>query len=374
MARTLRSDKLLFWATLLLLGLSVVMVYSATAVPAAQRFERPAFFLIKQMVWVALGLGLLVVAMRIDYHEYRKPALIWMVLGITTVALLAVFAFAPIANTHRWLNFGLFTVQPSEFAKLAAIFFTAALLERRMHRVDDVGYALAPIGIVTFGLAALIVYEPDFGTAAVLVFVVAAILFAAGLSYRYLFGTALVLLPTALLLVMTSDYRRDRLLAFLQPELHAEGVGYQLKQSLIAFGSGGVFGSGLMGGIQKLYYLPEPHSDFIYAVIGEELGLIGTTLVLLCFGLIAWRGLRTALLAPDRFGALLAIGLTMMVALQAFLHICVNLGLMPTKGIPLPLVSSGGSSLLVNLVAIGILLNISQHASPAARAGLEGRG
>jgi cell division protein FtsW len=200
------------------------------------------------------------------------------------------------------------------------------------------------------------------------VLVVTAIVFAAGLRYRYLLGTVLVLAPTALALIFTSDYRRRRLQAFLDPLSDPFNAGYQALQSWIAVGSGGVFGKGLMAGVQKLFYIPEPHTDFIYAVIGEELGLVGTTLVLACFIVIAWRGLRAALLAPDRFGALLALGLTAMVVLQALVNICVVIGLLPTKGIPLPLVSFGGSSLVVNLVAMGILLNISQHRSSISAA------
>lgn len=373
MARTLRSDKVLFLATLLLVGISLVMVYSASAMPALEELEAPGFFLGRQVIWAVLGFGLLLAAMRLDYHWFRQPAVIWVLLGVTVTALLAVFAFEPRNNTHRWLSIGGMSFQPSEVAKLVAIFFSAALLERRMHRINDVRYALVPIGVVTVGLASLIVLEPDFGTAAVLVLVVLSIVFAAGLSYRYVFGSLLVLLPTAMFLVAATPYRRARWLAFLSPEQYADGAGYQLLQSLIAIGSGGLFGRGLMEGVQKLYYVPEAQTDFIYAVVGEEFGLVGTTLVLICFIVIAWRGVRAALLAPDRFGSLLAIGLTMMVAAQAFINLSVNIGLMPTKGIPLPFVSNGGSSLVVNLMAMGILLNISQQASPMAAAAIEER-
>jgi len=257
-------------------------------------------------------------------------------------------------------------MQPSELAKIAAIFFTTALLERRMHRVNDPADTLVPIGIVTLGLAALIVKEPDFGTAVVLTLVVTAIVFTAGLKYRYLFGALAVFALVAIALVVTEGYRMKRLLVFLDPWRDALGDGFQIIQSFIAVGSGGVLGKGLMAGVQKLFYIPEPHTDFIYAVIAEELGLIGATLILVCFGIIAWRGLRASVLAPDRFGALLALGLTMMVALQALVNISVVVGLVPTKGIPLPFVSNGGSSLVINLMAMGILLNISQQASSTA--------
>jgi cell division protein FtsW len=342
------------------------MVYSASAVQAMTKYHAPYYFLFKQLAWALLGFGLLLVAMRVDYHAYRRPALIWGLLTVVVVALVTVFLFGPINGTRRWLSIAGVSLQPSELAKLAVIFFTAALLERRMHRVNDVSYALLPIGVVTFVLAGLIVFEPDFGTAVMVVFVVATIVFAAGLSYRYLIGTALVLLPAASILVLSSGYRRRRVFSFLDPWQDPLGDGYQMIQSLIAVGSGGAFGKGLMGGVQKLFYIPEPHTDYIFAVIAEELGLLGTTVILACFAVIAWRGLRTALVAPDKFGSLLALGLTAMVAVQALLNMSVVIGLLPTKGIPLPFVSNGGSSLLVNLVAMGILLNISQQASPVA--------
>jgi cell division protein FtsW len=374
MARTLKSDKTLFLSTLLLVGMSVVMVYSASAVQAVDKGHSAAFFLTKQLAWAVIGVLLMLGAMRIDYHEYRRPALIWSLLGVTVLGLLAVFLFPKINNTHRWLSILGFSLQPSELAKLVVIFFTAAVLERRMHRINDVGYALLPIGVVTVVVAALIYKEPDFGTMVVLVLVVGALIFSAGLSYRYLVGGALVLVPTAAVMIATEGYRMERLLAFLDPAKYALGAGFQLNQSLIAVGSGGTLGKGLMAGVQKLFFIPEPHTDFIYAVVGEELGLIGTTVILIAFLAIAWRGLRAALVAPDRFGALLALGITTMVACQALVNMSVVIGLFPTKGIPLPFVSNGGSSLLINLVAMGILLNISQQASPVAAAAVDAAG
>ena len=210
-------------------------------------------------------------------------------------------------------------------------------------------------------LVTLILLEPDFGTAVSLIAVIAVMVFAAGISYRYLLGAALLALPALYVILIQADYRRRRLLTFMDPWADPLGDGFQIIQSLIAVGTGGVFGRGLMNGVQKLFYLPEPHTDFIYAVISEETGLLGATLVLLCFCVIAWRGMRTAMRAPDSFGAFLALGITMMLVLQAFVNISVVLGLMPTKGIPLPLVSNGGSSMLINLLGVGVLLNISQH-------------
>ncbi len=375
MARTLKSDKLLFIATLLLVSASVVMVYSASAVQAQDRYHLPSYwFLVKQLAWAAIGFGLLRVTMRVDYHVYRRPAIIWSLLGVVVLALLAVFLFHSKNSAQRWITLPGISLQPSELAKLAAIFFAAALLDRHMQRVNDFQTTLLPIGVVTVTLGGLIVLEPDFGTATMVAVVVGAVLFAAGLSYRYVIGSVLLVIPAAAVLIFTSDYRMRRVLTFLDPSRDPLGAGYQINQSLIAIGSGGALGKGLMAGVQKLYYLPEPHNDFIYAVIAEELGLIGTTLVLLCFAVIAWRGLRASLVAPDRFGSLLAVGLTAMIGVQALINISVVTGLVPNKGIPLPLVSNGGSSLLINLVAMGILLNISQRASPTAMTLVEGQG
>jgi cell division protein FtsW len=366
MARKLKSDRVLFIATILLVGLSIVMVYSASAVVALERYQKPYLFLTKQMMWAALGIAVLGVVMRIDYRNYREPAFIWTCLGIVIVGLIAVLFSAPVNNARRWLGLGTLGIQPSELAKLSAIFFIAALLERRMHRINELGYALFPIGMAVIVLVGLILMEPDFGTSMSLALIAAVMVFAAGLNYTYIFGAALAALPAVAILVMGTGYRRRRVLTFLNPWEDPLGDGFQIIQSLIAVGTGGIWGKGLMNGVQKLFYLPEPHTDFIYSVIAEELGLVGATVVLICFCVITWRGLRVALHAPDTFGAFLALGLTTMVAVQAFVNISVVLGLMPTKGIPLPFVSAGGSSLLINLLGMGILLNVSQHAAPEA--------
>jgi cell division protein FtsW len=373
MARKLKSDRALFIATILLVGLSIVMVYSASAPVALQKYGRASMFLVRQGMWALLGLSMLYVVMRIDYRHYREPAFIWTCLGIVAVGLVAVLFSSPVNGARRWFGIGGIGIQPSELAKLAAIFFIAAILERRMHRIDDVTYALLPIAIAVLSLVGLILAEPDFGTSMSLVLIAAVMVCAAGLNYRYIAGVALAALPAIYLIVMGSAYRRRRTLAFLNPWDDPLGDGFQIIQSLIAVGTGGVWGRGLMNGVQKLFYLPEPHTDFIYAVISEELGLIGATAVLICFSIVAWRGLRVALRAPDAFGAFLALGLTTMVAIQAFVNISVVLGLMPTKGIPLPFVSAGGSSLVINLVGMGILLNVSQHAASGASAQPLGR-
>jgi cell division protein FtsW len=366
MARKLKSDRILFLATILLVGLSIVMVYSASAMLAQERYQQPYLFLTKQLMWAVLGLALLGIVMRVDYRHYREPVFIWSCLGVAVLGLVAVLFCPPVNNARRWVSLGGLGIQPSELAKLSLIFFIAALLERRVHRINEVGFSLLPIAIVVCGLVGLILLEPDFGTSMTLALIAAAMVFAAGLNYAHIGGAALALLPLVTLVAIAAPYRRARLLAFLNPWDDPLNTDFQIIQSLLAVGTGGISGRGLMNGVQKLFYLPEPHTDFIYAVISEELGLVGATLVLLCFSLITWRGLRIALRAPDCFGALLAFGLTMMVGVQAFVNISVVLGLLPTKGLPLPFVSAGGSSLLINLLGMGVLLNVSQHASSEA--------
>ena len=363
MARKLRSDWILFGATLTLVFASVVMVYSASAVLAMEKFRQPYLFLFKQLTWASLGLLFLRGLMRVDYHHYRQPVVVWGVFGTVSLALIAVLFGPTINGTRRWFGVAGIGVQPSELAKIAAIFFTAALLERRMAQIDDWRATLAPIGLMVAVLAGLIVLEPDFGTSVSLVATVAVMVFAAGVSYRYVLAVAAASVPLVVVAVFAAPYRLQRVLTFLDPWKDQQGAGFQVIQSLVAVGSGGVTGRGLMAGVQKMFYLPEPHTDFIYAVVAEELGLVGATVILVCFCVITWRGLHATLHAPDRFGAFLALGLTTMIAVQAFVNISVVLGLMPTKGIPLPLVSAGGSSLLINLIAMGILLNVSQHAS-----------
>ena len=362
MARKLKSDKFLFLAMFLLVCTSVVMVYSASAVVLAEKGENPYLFLFKQGTWALIGLFFVQLIMRIDYRNYRQPVVIWTGLVVVGLALIAVLFGRQINGASRWLNVGPLGIQPSELAKILVIVFVAAILERRMERIDEPAYALLPIAGVVGAIVLLVVIEPDLGTAASIVVIAAVMVFSAGLDYRYIAGAALMAVP-ALYFLLQADYRWRRVVAFLDPWSDPLGDGYQMIQSMIAVGVGGVFGRGLMDGVQKLFYLPEPHNDFIFAVISEELGLLGATVVLACFCVITWRGLRTAMRAPDRFGAFLALGLTTMVAFQAFFNVSVVLGLLPTKGIPLPLVSYGGSSLLINLIAMGILLNVSQHAS-----------
>ena len=364
MARKLKSDRVLFMATLLLVCAGVVMVYSASAIVAFERYQQANLFLTKQALWAVLGVAMLAITMRVDYRTYRNEAFIWGGLGLVGLLLVGVLFSPPVNGTSRWFGLGGLGIQPSELAKVACVLFTALILERRLHRIDELSYSMLPIGIVIGAMVGLILLQPDFGTAISLVLIVGVMVFAAGLHYKYFVGTALAVLPLLYVVLVSAPYRRRRLMAFWDPWADPLGDGFQIIQSLIAVGTGGVFGRGLMEGVQKLFYLPEPHTDFIFAVIGEELGLVGATGVLICFCLIAWRGLRIALRAEDTFGSFVALGITTMIAVQAFVNMSVVLGLMPTKGLPLPLVSAGGSSLLSSLIGVGVLLNISQHAAP----------
>ena len=289
MARKLQFDKWLFVATLVLLCTSVVMVYSASALVALERFQQPYLFVTRQMMWACVGVAVLSIVMRIDYRTYKNDKLVWALLGLVAVLLIAVLFSRPINNARRWIGIGGFGIQPSELAKLAAIIFTALVLERRRHRINEVSYSLLPIGVIVGGLVGLIMLEPDFGTSVSLLAVIGAMVFAAGFSYRYLFGTLLLALPALYVILMQADYRRRRLLTFMDPWADPLGDGFQIIQSLIAVGTGGVFGKGLMAGVQKLFYLPEPFTDFIFAVISEETGLIGASVVVLCFCVIGDR-------------------------------------------------------------------------------------
>jgi len=371
MARTLRSDKVLFWEAVALVCASLVLLYSASAVVASNRDANSYGVFLHQLPWALLGMVALFITMRVDYHVLRKPEVIWPVVAFTVVALMAVFLFPARKGATRWIGMYGLHFQPSELAKLVAVVFSAAVLERRMHRIDDVKWALGPVLLVAGGMAALIVAQNDLGTPLVLVMAVVATMVAAGLAWRYLAGMALVMLPVIAGLIVMAPHRMTRVMSFMDPEADLTRAGYQLWQSKIALGVGGIFGVGLGNGMQKLSFLPEPQNDFIFAVIGEELGLLGTTAMVIAFAVIAWRGLRASLIAPDRFGSLLGVGLTMMIAVQAMVNMTVVTGMAPTKGLPLPLVSAGGSSLLMNMIAMGILLNISQQASSTAHSAID---
>lgn len=362
MAKRLHSDRILFVTTLALVVFGLVMVFSASAVLSSEQFGSAYTFLLRQLAWATAGLLAMLAIMRIDYRHFRHPAFIFLALSITLALLVAVLFFDRSHNTHRWFRFGPLSFQPSELSKPVIIIFLAWFLERRIESVNDLLYTLAPAGMVVGLAVGLILKEPDLGTAVALALTSSGLFFLAGLRLRYFGALAVATIPALYLLVLRVPWRRDRVLAFLDPSVDPQGKGFQMIQSLIAVGTGGVAGLGLMEGKQKLFYLPAPHTDFIFAVAAEELGLIGSLAVLAGFGVLLWRGLRASVLAPDLFGRFLAAGLTMMIVGQALINISVVLGMMPTKGIPLPFISYGGSSLLFNLIAMGLLLNISQHA------------
>jgi cell division protein FtsW len=304
----------------------------------------------------------MVVAMRVDYRKYKHPALVCSLLGITTLLLISVFFLDRTHNTHRWIHAGGFSLQPSEMAKPALILFLAYFLEGRTRTMDDWRSTLAPAAAPVLMLLGLIVLQPDLGTAIACAGIAACILYVAGMRLRYFayaFGASLVPLY---FLIFHVSWRRDRILAFLNPYADRQKTGFHIIQSLIAVGTGGITGTGLMEGKQKLFYLPEPHTDFIFAVTAEELGLVGAMFVVTLFAIFLWRGMRASWRTENVFGRYLAVGITSMVVLQAFINISVVLGMMPTKGIPLPLVSYGGSSLFVTLACVGVLLNITKQA------------
>ncbi len=362
MAKKLSSDSTLFAVTVALLGMGLVLGWSASSALAQEAHGNAYHFLVRQIVWAVLGLVGMAAAMRLDYRKLRQPVVVYSVVGVTTVLLIVVLFLPTLNETHRWLRLGALSFQPSELAKLAVVLFLAYHLERRKDRVNEFLPSLFPAFLLLGWFAFLIFIQPDLGTAATLALIGCVMLFLAGVRLRYFAALAL---PASVLLyhaVTAAAYRRDRIEAFLNPYADPRGSGYQVIQSLIAVGTGGLTGLGLMEGRQKLFYLPYPYSDFIFSVIGEELGLLGAGAVVLGFVLLMWRGVRAAWKAPDPFGTYLAAGLTMALVIQAFINMSVVLGLLPAKGIPLPLISAGGTSLVMTLLALGLILNISQHA------------
>ena len=362
MAKRVSVDRWLFTVTMLLVFVGLVMVFSASAVMARERFGSPYAFLSKQLIWAVAGLLGMVVAMRVDYKRYKNPAPVFSLMGFTTLLLISVFFLDRSHNTHRWIHAGGFSFQPSELAKPVLILFLAYFLESRAKTIDDVRNTLLPAAAPVVVFLGLIVLQPDLGTAIACAAIAACILYVAGMRMRY-FGYAFAASVVPLyFLIFHVAFRRARILAFLNPYADSQKTGFHIIQSLIAVGTGGVTGTGLMEGKQKLFYLPEPHTDFIFAVTAEELGLVGALFVVALFAIFLWRGMRASWRTEDVFGRYLAVGITSMVVLQAFINISVVLGMMPTKGIPLPLVSYGGSSLFVTLLCVGVLLNITKQA------------
>jgi cell division protein FtsW len=362
MAKRVSVDRWMFTVTALLVFVGLVMIFSASAVMAKERFGSAYEFLIKQLIWAVAGLVVMVIAMKVDYKRLQHPALVFTLLGFTTLFLISVFFLDRAHGTHRWFHLGPVSFQPSELAKPALIVFLAWFLENKTQSIDDVRNTILPAITPTVAFLGLIVFQPDLGTAIACAGITACVLFVAGIRFRY-FGYAFAAsLPALYFLISHVSYRRGRILAFMNPYADPQGFGFHIIQSLIAVATGGITGQGLMEGKQKLFYLPEPHTDFIFAVTAEELGLVGALAVIILFAIFLWRGTRASLRIQDNFGRFLAVGVTSMITLQAFINISVVLGLMPTKGIPLPFVSYGGSSLFVTLACVGVLLNITKQA------------
>jgi cell division protein FtsW len=363
MTKKLRIDWFLFAIAASLALFGAVMVYSASAMIALKETEGASQFtyFYKQFGFTLLGLAAMFAISKVDYRLYQEKSVVYGILIVTAILLLAVFGFPSINGAKRWIRFPGFSFQPSEVAKVALPIFLAYFLTKNEKLIGDLKETVLPCIGVLAGLSALIMLEPDLGTTMVLCAVFVAMYFAAGAKWTHILLTlgSLLLLGTAALVL--SPFRMKRLFAFLDPWEHSADGSYQVVQGLYAIGSGGIFGEGFAKGQQKLFYLPYPYSDFIFAVVGEELGLIGTLAIVFAFGLLLWRGTRAALLAPDRFGMLLGIGIITGIVVQALFNISVVISILPAKGIPLPFISYGGSSVIITLCAVGVLLNLSKH-------------
>jgi cell division protein FtsW len=365
MSARIGVDKWMFFTTLVLVVVGLAMVFSASAVVAEARYHSEFADLGRQAGWALAGVLLMLALMQIDYSVYNSPRFIYPAVCITTLLLMLVFFIPGSHNTHRWIRFGgHFTFQPSEIAKPVLVLFLAWFLHSRLDKMRDLKHTLLRAVIVPVVFILLIVKQPDLGTALVVAGVTAMVLVLAGMEWKYLLAGAFAMLPGLIALLFMVAWRRQRMLVFLHPNCDAKdasaAASYHVCQSLIAVGSGGFTGRGFMEGMQKLFYLPEAPTDFIFANIAEELGFIGAIAIVSLFILFGVRGLRTAFRSQDPFARLVAFGITTSILLQAFFNISVVLSLVPTKGIPLPLISSGGSSLFFTLASIGILLNISK--------------
>jgi cell division protein FtsW len=363
MPRKMSPDYWLFLVVLALLGLGVVMVYSASAILATDRFRDAHFFLKKQLFWAVLGLAVMWGVMAVDYRRWRPLVSPLLALAFVLLVLVLVPPFGQSINgTRRWLRWGHFSVQPTELAKLVLVVYLADFLARRQAVIGSLWRGVVPPLVVTGGVAGLVLLQPDLGSAVAIVGVVLCMIFVAGARLAHLGLIGGLALPVVVVAVFTASYRLRRVLTFLDPWADPRGAGFQIIQSYLALGGGGLLGRGLGESKQKLFYLPEPHTDFIFAILGEELGFVGAVATVVLFGLLLWRGIRIGLRVSDPFGALLAFGVSALLVNQAVVNLGVVVGLFPTKGLPLPFVSSGGSSLLVAMAAVGLLLNVSQRA------------
>jgi len=355
----------LFFIVLALVSIGTIMIYSASAIIAQERYGDSYFFLKKQLCRVMIGVLLMLFAMNFNYRVLRRIARPLLAVTFLLLILVLTSEFGIRAGgAQRWMRLAFFSFQPAELAKLALILYIADSLVRKQREVSSFLWGFLPPLLILGSFFWLIIRQPDFGTALVLAAVVFIVLFCSGVRIPHLLAFMLGALPCLYILVYRVGYRHQRILAFLNPWQDPMRSGFQIIQSFLALGSGGWKGLGLGNSVQKLFYLPAPHTDFIFAVIGEELGFIGTAGIIILFLGFVWQGIKISLKAPDLFGNLLAVGITSMVGLQASVNLAVVAGLLPTKGICLPFISFGGTSLILNMVGVGILLNISRKSHP----------
>jgi cell division protein FtsW len=354
-------DHTLLIITMVLALVGLVMVFSASAVVAGNKFQDSSYFLKRQLAWLTFGFLLLHLASHIDYVWWKRlsiPLLGVMLLLLVMVLIPSLGVAAK--GARRWLRLGPISIQPAEMVKLVSVVYLAAYLTKKEDRITLFSKGLLPVLIVVGLLSGLVLLEPDLGTVVVIGLVTVGLLFLGGARLSHLFALGLCAVPAVLVLVLGSSYRRQRLMTFLAPWKDASDAGFQITQSFLAFGSGGLFGVGLGEGKQKLFFLPEAHTDFVLALVGEELGLVGTGAIILLFAVFVVRGFQIAARARMPFGRYLGMGITLLIGVQALVNACVVTGLVPTKGLTLPFVSYGGSSLVVSLLGVGILLNISR--------------
>jgi len=355
-------DTLLFAAVAALVGIGLVMIFSASSATAYSEHHDVTYYAKRQFVWLAVGLACAYVAYRIPYHKLKRAAPYLLLGSILTLVLVLVPHVGFVVNgARRWLGVSALSFQPSEFAKLALVIYLAAKLSNYGDRIRSLGSGLFPLCIPVVITSVLVLKEPDMGTASLLVMIAFAMFFAAGARIAHLVGIALATLPPVVAVVLASPYQRARIFAFLNPWRDAQNTGFHIVQSLLALGSGGLFGVGLGASRAKFFYLPEQYTDFIFSILGEELGLIGALAVVGLFVLFAYRAIKVAMAAPDRFGFYLSLGCAATIVIQAFINIGVVTSSWPVTGVPLPFISFGGSSLIVNLVAVAFILNVGRQ-------------
>ncbi len=355
-------DVLLFAAAAALVAIGLIMIYSASSATAYATYRDTAYYLKRQVVWLVVALVAAFFAYRIDYRKLRTIATVVVVLTVAALIGVLVPHIGQVSGgARRWLGAGAFSFEPSECAKPALVIFLAAKLSTLGERARSLVRGVVPCLLVTCALAIPILLQPDMGTASLLVFTAFGMLFCAGARYEHLGMCALSMLPVVALSIGSSAYKRARIFAFIDPWRDSQNTGFHIVQSLLALGSGGLWGLGLGASRQKFFYLPEQYTDFIFAILGEELGLIGAFGVIALFVLFAFRAVRIAVGAPDRFGMLLAFGCTLLIVIQAFVNIGVVTSSWPVTGVPLPFVSFGGTSLVVSLVATALIINVGRH-------------